>query len=149
MDATQALGMLDAVTRLIQALSWPVVAVILALYFGRPLKRFITELSEGTVKVGAGGIEASAKRPVEAVAALAMAAATKTSKTSGPAGETQQVATVAEVIGSVTAAVEPLQVAPPAAILWVDDEPRNNVHEVYALQALGPFSAPPQRRSDP
>jgi hypothetical protein len=37
----------------------------------------------------------------------------------------------------VTAAVEPLQVGSPAAILWVDDEPQNNVHEVYALQALG------------
>ena len=136
MDTSQIVNVLDAITRLIQAISWPVVTTILALYFGRPLKRLIVELSEGTVKIGAGGIEASAKRPVEAIAALAMAAATKTS-TGGALGESRQLATVAEVIGSVSTAAEPHQARLLANVLWVDDEPANNVYEVHALQALG------------
>jgi CheY-like chemotaxis protein len=131
-NSDQIVQIFDAAGRLVTALSWPVIALVFGLYFGGPLKRFITDVTEGSIKLGAGGIEASAKRRVEAVAALAMAAATKPSQRGSDSGGQRIPATVSEVIGSVTGAI-----GVAAKILWVDDEPANNVLEVQALEALG------------
>lgn len=117
---------LGEVSDLVGALAWPAAALVIVIIFRRPLKALLTRED---VQVSAfGGLTISARGQAAAARELVDAA------------RSRQDATVdlqdAEIGVQVAArGVEVLGRHP--QILWVDDRPSLNQHEVAALHALG------------
>lgn len=129
--------LIKALASLIAALSWPLLALFIAVYFGEPLKKFLSDIGEFSGKLGTSGLEVTAKRQIEAAAALGAAAAkTETGAAQQPAIKEQRAREIAAVVSE---AVKPrtIRKLSEALALWVDDNPNNNVHERRALEALG------------
>lgn len=135
MIVDQIVKLLDATTKLVGALAWPLLAGLVFSRFAPQLRVFFENLGEFSLK--AAGFEASAKRrQAEAAAALAAAAATRPEPEASP----QRTARNArEAVAVVEETVTPriLRRAGDATILWVDDHPENNVYERQSLEALG------------
>ena len=71
----------EVIVSLIQVIIWPVVLLIILLFFKTSLKNFISNISEFNLKAGSAGIEASAKRQqIEAAALLGAASMRKSSE---------------------------------------------------------------------
>jgi CheY-like chemotaxis protein len=123
--------LIDAITKLLNVLIWPAVVVFTLIRFGRDLRDFFSSLGELSLK--GAGFEASLKRKQAEVAAALVAAAA-----SRPDGETtlesaeKEAKIVAEVI---TPRV--IRRAGRSTVLWVDDNPNNNINERQALETLG------------
>jgi len=82
MDVDGFTKVVAAVVSLIQALGWPLIVLLLIVRFGRPLYKFLDDVSEFSLKAGATGIEASAKsRQLEAAALLGIANGAKQKET--------------------------------------------------------------------
>ena len=129
---TEALAkLLDSVAHLLSAVIWPVLLVAFVYYFYEPLKKFIASLSELSFK--APGIEWTAKAKTEAAAALG--AAIGKQKDEHPDTIVQQTQLASRLVNSLTPNV--VQEARNALVLWVDDQPSNNVNERRALEAFG------------
>ena len=132
MDAT--IRIIEVLAKLFAVLAWPVVVFVL-LRFGSSLREFMDQVVEVTLK--GGGFEASAKRKqAEAAAALAAAEASR------PDGDSDRgrVARDARAAATVVAEVAPPRVirrVSGSKVLWVDDQPNNNVYPRQALEALG------------
>jgi CheY-like chemotaxis protein len=124
--------LLDAVTKLLSVLIWPSVVAYILIRFGPAFRRFIRTMGEFSVKAP-GGFEASAKRQVEAAAALAVAAVSHPEAGAPP--ETAA-GTAARVVAEI-ATPRVIRRAGKATVLWVDDRPSNNIHERQSLEALG------------
>jgi hypothetical protein len=67
--------LLDAFTKLIGAVIWPVLLMFAVTYFAPSLQDFVKHLGEGTIK--GPGFEISGKRQVDATAAIAAAAVSR------------------------------------------------------------------------
>jgi hypothetical protein len=52
---------IEAISTLVSAVSWPLLVVFLVYYFGKPLKGFIARMAEFSLKASPTGLEASAK----------------------------------------------------------------------------------------
>ncbi len=139
MNAEQITKLIEAIAALIQALGWPLLVLFLAIYFGAPLKKFLSDVGEFTFKAGASGLEATAKRQqIEAAALLGAASATKPNESSGsktPPDEEK----AKEIANVISQSVKPnsLRRLAEASVLWVDDNPTNNLYERKSLEALG------------
>lgn len=130
MTTDQAIRLIAAIAQLVGVLVWPAALVFFFVYFRNSLRGFISNLGELNIKTP--GIEATAKRRVEAAAAIGAAEAAR-----------------ASVDGAATATVDPRDIAEAlpsprtqrrlqgSRILWVDDRPDNNLLERKALEALG------------
>jgi CheY-like chemotaxis protein len=95
----------------------------------------MTSLTEFSFK--GGGIEASAKRrQAEAAAALGAAAVAHPDADTASSDVSQEMRAAAELVAEV---VTPrvIRRAGRSTVLWVDDRPKNNVHERQALEAVG------------
>jgi CheY-like chemotaxis protein len=139
MNTEQLTQFIEAIAALIQSLGWPLLVLFLAIYFGAPLKKFLNDAGEFTFKAGASGLEATAKRQqIEAAALLGAASATKPSEPLGtktpPDGEKAK-----EIANVISQSVKPnsLRRLAEASVLWVDDNPTNNLYERKSLEALG------------
>lgn len=139
MTSGQVTQLLQAVAQLIGVLVWPVALVFILVYFRKSLENFITNLGEFSFKTP--GIEASAKRRATeaAEAAAALGAAQAAARIDRPTDEAAPVAAVdpkviAESVVPATRARRRMQ---RSQILWVDDNPDNNIYERQALEALG------------
>ncbi len=119
---------LDAVSKLVGALAWPLVGLIVALLFRRPLQELLRR-DEVEVK-GQAGLSVSAKGQGAAASALIKASE---SRSDGNLDlDTAQ--------GEVELASEGVaRLGRSPRILWVDDNPSNNRHERAALTALGMY----------
>lgn len=127
MSVDELIKLLDAITKLLNVLIWPGIFLFILLRFGSVLHDFFTNLSEFSLK--GAGFEASMKRKqAEAVAALAVAASRSTGGAT-PEGAASVVA------GSVTPQI--IKQAEKSTVLWVDDNPDNNIYERQSLEALG------------
>lgn len=127
--------LLDAGTKLVGALAWPVLVGFVLVRFGPALKDFFEGLGEFSFK--GAGFEASAKRKqAEAVAALAAAAAARPEPGATPETTARDARDAAELVAE---AITPriLRKAGRARVLWVDDKPDNNVYERQSLEAIG------------
>lgn len=134
----QVIALIEVVTGLVQALSWPLVVLFLLIYFGNPLKKFLSNIGEFTLKAGATGLEATAKRQqIEAAALLGAASVKPTESLRGP--RTSDVEKTREIADVVSRNVRPQRIRrlSEASLLWVDDIPDNNRYERKALEALG------------
>jgi CheY-like chemotaxis protein len=138
MNTDQFTKLIEAIASLVQALGWPLLVLFLILYFGAPLKKFLGDVGEFTFKAGASGLEATAKRQIEAAAFLGAASASKTGDASAPQAPPDEDAArqIANVVGR---AIKPsgIRRLAEASVLWVDDRPSNNLYERKALEALG------------
>jgi CheY-like chemotaxis protein len=139
MNIDQTTKLIEAIASLVQALGWPLLVLFLILYFGSPLKKFLSDVGEFTFKAGASGLEATAKRQqIEAAAFLGAASASKATDTSAqklPPDEEK----AREIANVVSQSVRPkgIRRLAEASVLWVDDNPSNNLYERKSLEALG------------
>ncbi|GAA1172907.1 response regulator [Ornithinimicrobium humiphilum] len=125
MRAASGVG-LDEISTFLGAVAWPLVVLVIALFFRKPLTAL---LRRDDVQVSApGGFSISAKSQVVATRAL-MEAAAKSPETPLTPEDAESGVEVAAL------GVEALGRAP--RILWVDDNPSNNRSEMAALHALG------------
>lgn len=139
MSTEQFTKLIESIASLVQALGWPLLVLFLVLYFGAPLKKFLSDVGEFTFKAGASGLEATAKRQqIEAAALLGAASASKTGDSSGqkPPPDEDKVREIANVVSQ---AIKPkgIRRLTEASVLWVDDNLSNNLYERKALEALG------------
>ena len=116
---------LTAVAPLVDAVAWPVAFLVAVLLFLRPLRALL--LRDDVSLTGPGGFGLTAKRRAQAVEALALA-----ERKSGGAPST---AALRRDVDQAARQVGGLGRAP--RLLWVDDRPGNNRHEVAAFEALG------------
>jgi CheY-like chemotaxis protein len=134
MTVSDFVQVLDAVTRLIAVLVWPVL-ILLALRWGSPfLTRFFENLGEMSIR--GAGVEASFKKTqIEVATNLAAAAAAAPSTgeaTSAGAAAEDAAEVVADSLTKYSA-----RRARRARILWVDDNPNNNAALRRSFEALG------------
>lgn len=135
MSVDDFVKLLDAATKLLGVLAWPILIGFLLVRFAPAMNEFFASLGEFTFK--GAGFEASAKRKqAEAAAALAAAAAARPDVNSTPESTARSAREAAEVVAD---ALTPrmLRKASRATVLWVDDRPENNVYERQSLEALG------------
>jgi CheY-like chemotaxis protein len=128
--------LLEAVAKLAGALAWPCVVLIVLWWFGGAIRQFLANISEGSFK--AFGIEGTAKRTIQQ--AIVSADLSKRDP------ETKEIKLIPNSVE------KSLYAADYAAnllrthkdfsqkrrrLLWVDDQPTNNVLEMKALEGLG------------
>jgi CheY-like chemotaxis protein len=138
MDFNQWMKLFETVISLLQAIIWPLIIVIILLTLRIPLKKFLGDIIEVTLK--AGPIETTAKRQqiIEIGTSLGAASAhwrdVARDNTAQPDIEkTKQIAKLVEHLITPTTARQ----LEGAIVLWVDDRPINNTYERQALEALG------------
>lgn len=135
MTISEFIKILEVLTKLLGALVWPLLIWHVLARFTPTINEFFASLGEFTFK--GGGFEASAKRKqAEAAAALTAAAAARADTNLTPESTAQSAREAAEVVAE-TVTPRTLRKASRATILWVDDQPDNNIYERQSLQALG------------
>jgi CheY-like chemotaxis protein len=135
MTVDEIIKLLNAITELLNVLIYPGILLFILIRFGSVVQEFFSNLSELTLK-GAGFEASVKKKQAEAAAALAVATVSKGDKGTTPNPAIKDVKFAADnVVKAVTP--ELIKRAEKAIILWVDDNPRNNMYEQQALEALG------------
>lgn len=115
-------------TALVRALSWPIVALALLFYFGPALRE---RLPTSDVSVKGMGIEVTLQRGFAAGANYGMALAEKS-----PGMTPEEFRAEIEDAAAETTP-ESVRRLKGARLLWVDDNPQNNVYERNALEDMG------------
>jgi CheY-like chemotaxis protein len=113
------------------------VIVVLLIYFGGELKRFVKAATEIRFKIG--GVEGTISRQqLKSAAALGAAVATREVDGSSAEGALSEadLRRIANTVSQTMARGTP-RIAPGSAVLWVDDRPNNNRYERAALEVLG------------
>ncbi|MDL1895179.1 response regulator [Anaerolineae bacterium CFX7] len=136
MTPTEITALLAVIVSLIQAIAWPLFALLVFMNLRSPLKKFVDNAGEVSVK--GLGVEATAKRQLEAAALLGAASVSKetlgASGSSAPdQGRAREIANVVSQAGK----TEVVRQLSEATVLWVDDNPNNNLYERSALETLG------------
>jgi CheY-like chemotaxis protein len=134
MTFENGLKLFDAVTKLFGVVVWPLMLVLVFVYFGSSIREFISSISEFTLKFA--GVEASGKRLAEAAAALSAAVVARPEAGAAPETIARDARAAAHAVAEI-ATPRIIRRARKATVLWVDDRPSNNVHEREALEALG------------
>lgn len=128
--------LVEASAKLLGGVAWPLVAVAFLTFFGNVVRNFIAGVSEGSFK--GFGFEGSAKRIVQA--AVVNADLAKQPTESSEAGQIPS--SVGKSLAAVDYAANLLrsphgQSDRGRRLLWVDDQPDNNLFEISALENLG------------
>jgi CheY-like chemotaxis protein len=135
MTIDDGVRILEASTKFFGVLVWPAVLVFVLVRFGPSLRDFVANLGEFSLK--GAGFEASAKRKqAEAAVSLAAAAASRPEPGATPEATAREAKAAVDVVAEV-ATPRIIRRAGRSTVLWVDDQPSNNVHERQALEALG------------
>lgn len=125
----------EAISKLISALVWPVVFLYVLVRFGPALRNLIADLGEFSLK--GAGFEASGKRrQTEATAALTAAAVANPESAATPEGVAKDAREAAELVSKLVTP-KTIRKAERAQVLWVDDRPENNVFERRSMRAVG------------
>lgn len=141
MDINQWEKLLETLLSFLQAISWPLVILIIVLVLRAPLKKFLGDIIEINLK--AGPFETTAKRQQIIDVAASLGAATAIWQ-EGAQGKEQlpdkekeeEIANVVKVVDRLITPTASQQLEG-ATVLWVDDNPINNTYERRALEALG------------
>lgn len=128
--------LIEALAKLVGALAWPTVCLIVLWWFGGAIRQFLSGVSEGSLK--GFGIEASATRRI-AEASITTATISKSDDSGAMASVAEVVAAEKDSKSAVAHAISRLRIDTSLTkkLLWVDDSPRNNHFERRALEALG------------
>ncbi|HEY0309420.1 MAG TPA: response regulator [Acidobacteriaceae bacterium] len=138
MTSDICIKILDAITKLSGPIAWPFVLLFFLIIFHSPLRKLIENISELSLKIG--GMEVSLKRQITGATAGIVSAQAATRIRAGSLITSDAVAKdIRETIELVTEVVTPetIRRTKQSKILWVDDQPNNNVHEREAFEALG------------
>lgn len=135
MDIGTVIKVIEAVTPCFQALLWPLVLIFILLFLRVPLKRFLANMSEFTLKASTSGIEASAKH-IEVAASLGAAAALASKQNDTQTSTEENSRQIVRFVNEATTPEASRRLLG-ASVLWVDDRPRNQAYERKALAALG------------
>jgi CheY-like chemotaxis protein len=130
----------DGISKLIEAVSkltgvtvWPIIIIFVIIRFGRDFSNLISSIGDVTLKFA--GFEASANIQSNFKAALTAAIAVNSQKELTPeAAELADRETV-RVFGDIN--LRRIRQIEGSRVLWVDDQPNNNVYERRALEVLG------------
>jgi PleD family two-component response regulator len=122
---------LDAISRILGIIIWPSLLLFILLSYREAFRNFFDSLSEFSVK--GGGLEASAKKQIQAAANIAAVSASDPREKSTP----QQAAKAAVEVVSEAFTKRTLKRVSKTKILWVDDQPDNNIAVKEVLQSLG------------
>ena len=123
-----------AIISLIQVLIWPAVLLFILIYFRPSLSGFLTNLGE--LNFSGFGLQATLKREQVAQAAAWLGAAQAQRTNDSPQQSQEKVRQAANVVSEAVAQQSPQRLRE-ALVLWVDDNPSNNVLEIRSLEALG------------
>jgi len=134
MDTEGATRLLDAATKLLGVMVWPAIAGFILVRFGQKISDIIGSLSEFNFK-GAGFEASIKKRQNDATAALVAAAASRPEGGSTPETVGNAARESVQIIGEL--GPRNLRQIEGAKVLWVDDNPDNNIYERQSLEALG------------
>ncbi len=137
MNADQWTKLLEVLVTLLQAISWPLIILLVLHTLRTPLRKLLEDknISDFTFKASpTGGIEATYKRQQIEVASSLLNAEEKQSK--DQAANLQNVQTIATVVDQYITPQNSQKVLG-KSILWVDDRPSNNIYERRALATLG------------
>jgi CheY-like chemotaxis protein len=143
MDIDHWIKLLEVLISLLQVLIWPFIAGLALLYLGKTLKNYVDDLrrdknvSELSAEVGTTGVKLNVKRQVEIVENLTLAKSKSTESQSGEQAHAEVKTREVLHIASKIATSQTVQQVAGARVLWVDDNPSNNVYERRALEALG------------
>ncbi len=132
MTIDDLIKLLQVLVLLAQALSWQLLLLFVLLYFGAPLRNFVNNLGEFSFRAGAAGVEATARRRIEAGVLLGSASALKAGDTihqSPHLPGTEEAKEIATVV-SQTMKPKVAQQLAKASVLWVDDNPSDNTHTI-------------------
>jgi CheY-like chemotaxis protein len=129
--------LIEALAKLVGALAWPGVALVILWWFGGVIRQFLASVSEGSFK--AFGVEGSAKRTIVEQAIVRADQSKKEIETTVeikvPTGSGKSrfaAAYAADILRT-----DKLSDLKPKRLLWVDDRPTNNTFEMRALEELG------------
>lgn len=135
MTVDEIVKLLDAITKLLSVLIYPAILLFILIRFGSVLREFFSNLGELTLR--GAGFEASLKRKqAEAAAALAAAAVSRSDSSASPDTLMRDTKVAADVVAE-TVTPGLIKRAGKSTVLWVDDNPNNNLHERRSLEALG------------
>jgi CheY-like chemotaxis protein len=122
----------EAFTRLISVLIWPVLIAYVLKRFGGSIGNFLDNL--GAITLRGGGFEATASRQ-QAAAALAAASLAWPTEDKAPHATANAARQAIQTVGDLSQAA--IRRIAGALILWVDDEPDNDINERLALESFG------------
>lgn len=114
------------------ALIWAVVVVIFLVLFRAPIARFLERLSQLTVKADKSGVEFSFDTN-RAQAELARAISRSPSISQQGPPDAREIAETVQTAAPLKQAARFSR----SEVLWVDDNPNNNIHERKAFEAIG------------
>ncbi len=141
MDINQWEKLLETLLSFLQAISWPLVILIIVLVLRAPLKKFLGDIIEINLK--AGPFETTAKRQQIIEVAASLGAATAIWQDGAQVKEQlpdkekeEEISKVVKVVDRLITTTASRQLEESTA-LWVDDKPINNTYERRALEALG------------
>ncbi len=125
----------EALAHLISAVAWPIAALVTLRWFGPTLRALFSDKSD--VSLSGWGVAITAKRETREAIALAEA-----SKVEGPVAAPGEITNWKEAVGKSYAStkwINRLRIDDTFGklILWVDDQPENNVFEREAFEKLG------------
>lgn len=129
--------LVEAIAKLVGVLAWPAVALVVLWWFGAAIRQFLASVSEGSFK--AFGFEGTAKRSIQQAIVTA-----DLSKQDSESKEMRHFPnSVGKSLFAADYAANLLLRAPQdfpherRRLLWVDDQPTNNILEMKALEGLG------------
>jgi CheY-like chemotaxis protein len=135
--------LMDAVTKLISVIVWPIFLMVAVTYFAPALQDFVRHLGEGTIK--GPGFEISGKRQLDATAAITTASVSRLNLGTNLSPDDTK-ALQEQISKSITGSAKAVDALKTAAaqsasqarqILWVDDTPSNNTYEKAAFESVG------------
>jgi CheY-like chemotaxis protein len=135
MNMSDLAKLIDSVAHLLGVLVWPGLLGFIALRLGPHLAPSFEGLiaSLGEMSVKGPGIDVTIKTKVAANLAAARVARTDANTT--PEAQIDQAREAAEAVADLTPTT--FRIAQRARILWVDDQPDNNIFERQAFEELG------------
>ncbi len=133
MHAAALAAVTAAISQLISVLIWPCLIVYVLVRFNPEIRDFLSHL--GAITLRGGGFEATATRRSQAAAALAAASVSWPAEDGTPHATANAARQAVRTIGDLSQ--DAIRRIADARILWVDDEPANDVNERQALEAFG------------
>lgn len=132
MIGDQTIELLRILLEALEAVSWPAVGLVFLWYFGEPLKEILRD--SDSVRLGGAGIDAQVTRnESQASAFMGAAAASKNPNTvNHPEEVVRQIESFSNSVSN-----DSTDGVAGSRILWVDDNPSNNLYECRSLDALG------------
>lgn len=124
--------LLTLITVILQVIVWPILVFAILVYLRTPIKSFVMNLVEFTLKAGPFETTAKRQQAIEVATSVGAAAATERKENNTPT-HTEEVTTLVDQLLT----PETVKKLRGKLVLWVDDVPSNNTYQRNALEALG------------